>query len=330
MFALLADSDRRAAPPQLRLGIRGAHRGACSSRACSSPRAPDPRVEGAFSEHGVQLPEEEGLAGSSGIARFYVPGPTRPWSAATTIGNNPGGGRHAHTRSAPARLLAIAAHPDDIDFGAGGTIARLAAAGTEVTYCVITDGDAGGFDPSVPRSRSPASAAGNNRRRPRSWVRRRCSSWATATENSPSATVCAATSPGDPPGAAGRGDRPDAGAEPGPDVRQPPGPSGGRRMRCRRSTPTPATRSPTSRFCRTRGSRNGPSPDLDRRLLRTRLLSGHHRPARPEGGGAAGPRKPDGAHGHRGDAARVGGQMAQSQGLPEGTVCEGFKVLDTA
>ena len=56
---------------------------------------------------------------------------------------------------APARLLAIAAHPDDIDFGAGGTIARLAAAGTEVTYCVITDGDAGGFDPSVPRSEIP-------------------------------------------------------------------------------------------------------------------------------------------------------------------------------
>ena len=55
----------------------------------------------------------------------------------------------------PARLLAIAAHPDDIDFGLGGTVAQLAAAGTEVTYCVITDGDAGGFDPEVPRSDIP-------------------------------------------------------------------------------------------------------------------------------------------------------------------------------
>ncbi len=55
----------------------------------------------------------------------------------------------------PGRLLAIAAHPDDIDFGLGGTIAQLAAAGTQVTYCVITDGDAGGFDPDVPRSEIP-------------------------------------------------------------------------------------------------------------------------------------------------------------------------------
>jgi len=55
----------------------------------------------------------------------------------------------------PDRLLAIAAHPDDIDFGCGGTIATLAAAGTEVTYCLITNGDAGGFDPNVPRSEIP-------------------------------------------------------------------------------------------------------------------------------------------------------------------------------
>lgn len=49
------------------------------------------------------------------------------------------------------RALVIAAHPDDIDFGAAGTVATWAAAGTEVTYCVCTDGDAGGFDPDVPR-----------------------------------------------------------------------------------------------------------------------------------------------------------------------------------
>lgn len=55
----------------------------------------------------------------------------------------------------PGRMLAIAAHPDDIDFGLGGTVAQLTAAGTEVTYCVITDGDAGGFDPAVPRSEIP-------------------------------------------------------------------------------------------------------------------------------------------------------------------------------
>ncbi|MCC9146429.1 MULTISPECIES: PIG-L deacetylase family protein [unclassified Arthrobacter] len=49
--------------------------------------------------------------------------------------------------SAPARALAFAAHPDDIDFGAAGTLARWAREGTEITYCIMTSGDAGGFDP---------------------------------------------------------------------------------------------------------------------------------------------------------------------------------------
>ena len=49
------------------------------------------------------------------------------------------------------KALVVVAHPDDLDFGAGGSIARWTAEGTEVSYCVITDGDAGGFDPAVPR-----------------------------------------------------------------------------------------------------------------------------------------------------------------------------------
>jgi LmbE family N-acetylglucosaminyl deacetylase len=54
------------------------------------------------------------------------------------------------------RVLAVMAHPDDIDFGAGGTIKRLTDAGVQVSYCLVTDGDAGGFDPHVPRSQIPA------------------------------------------------------------------------------------------------------------------------------------------------------------------------------
>jgi LmbE family N-acetylglucosaminyl deacetylase len=50
------------------------------------------------------------------------------------------------------RILVVAAHPDDVDFGSAGTIAIWTDAGTEVSYCIVTDGDAGGFDPSVPRS----------------------------------------------------------------------------------------------------------------------------------------------------------------------------------
>ena len=50
------------------------------------------------------------------------------------------------------RVLAIAAHPDDLDFGAAGTIAGWTSAGIEVSYCIVTDGDAGGFDESFPRA----------------------------------------------------------------------------------------------------------------------------------------------------------------------------------
>lgn len=49
------------------------------------------------------------------------------------------------------RALVVTAHPDDVDFGAGGTIASWTAAGVAVSYCIVTDGDAGGFDPQVPR-----------------------------------------------------------------------------------------------------------------------------------------------------------------------------------
>ncbi|MFA7324294.1 MAG: PIG-L deacetylase family protein [Candidatus Nanopelagicales bacterium] len=53
------------------------------------------------------------------------------------------------------RALVVTAHPDDVDFGAGGSVAKLAASGVAVSYCVITSGDAGGFDPQVPRTEIP-------------------------------------------------------------------------------------------------------------------------------------------------------------------------------
>jgi LmbE family N-acetylglucosaminyl deacetylase len=49
------------------------------------------------------------------------------------------------------RALAVMAHPDDIDFSAAGTIATWTDAGVEVSYLIVTDGDAGGFDDDVPR-----------------------------------------------------------------------------------------------------------------------------------------------------------------------------------
>lgn len=52
----------------------------------------------------------------------------------------------------PGRALVVSAHPDDVDFGAAGTVARLRAAGTEVVYCIVTDGDAGEAPEGVARS----------------------------------------------------------------------------------------------------------------------------------------------------------------------------------
>jgi LmbE family N-acetylglucosaminyl deacetylase len=49
------------------------------------------------------------------------------------------------------RALVVVAHPDDVDFGAAGTVANLTDAGVEVVYCLVTDGQAGGFDHSIPR-----------------------------------------------------------------------------------------------------------------------------------------------------------------------------------
>ena len=54
------------------------------------------------------------------------------------------------------RVLAVVAHPDDIDFGAAGTVAKWTKAGIAVSYCIVTDGQAGGFEPDRDRSEMPA------------------------------------------------------------------------------------------------------------------------------------------------------------------------------
>ena len=46
-------------------------------------------------------------------------------------------------------VLAIGAHPEDIDIHAGGTVAQLIAAGKEVAYVLCTSGNRGTSDPSL-------------------------------------------------------------------------------------------------------------------------------------------------------------------------------------
>jgi LmbE family N-acetylglucosaminyl deacetylase len=46
-------------------------------------------------------------------------------------------------------VLVVMAHPDDAEFGCGGTIAKWAAAGKEINYVLCTSGDKGSSDPDV-------------------------------------------------------------------------------------------------------------------------------------------------------------------------------------
>jgi LmbE family N-acetylglucosaminyl deacetylase len=50
------------------------------------------------------------------------------------------------------RILVITAHPDDVDFGVAGSVATWTDAGIQVTYCLVTDGEAGGSDRSLSRT----------------------------------------------------------------------------------------------------------------------------------------------------------------------------------
>lgn len=47
------------------------------------------------------------------------------------------------------RVLVISAHPDDIEFGCAGTVARWVDEGAEVTYCIVTDGSTGTQDTEI-------------------------------------------------------------------------------------------------------------------------------------------------------------------------------------
>ncbi len=50
----------------------------------------------------------------------------------------------------PVRVLVVSAHPDDVDFGCGGTLAKWAKEGAEVFYTICTSGDKGTDDPTIP------------------------------------------------------------------------------------------------------------------------------------------------------------------------------------
>src|SRR2546428_12457917 len=82
------------------------------------------------------------IRGSGGGASGWGPGPPPRFQG--TLG----------AMSTPVqRVLVVTAHPDDSEFGAGGTVAKLVREGKEVTYLIVTDGSKGSSDRTMTRER---------------------------------------------------------------------------------------------------------------------------------------------------------------------------------
>jgi LmbE family N-acetylglucosaminyl deacetylase len=63
----------------------------------------------------------------------------------------------------PQRALAVAAHPDDVEFGCGGTFAKWAAAGCAIHHLICTDGAKGTWDADVDRDQLVATRQAEQR-----------------------------------------------------------------------------------------------------------------------------------------------------------------------
>jgi LmbE family N-acetylglucosaminyl deacetylase len=75
------------------------------------------------------------------------------------------------------RALVITAHPDDAEFIAGGTIAKLCDVGMEVTLCVATSGDKGTRDVSLRRQELAAIREAETRAAAKVLGVKRCIFW---------------------------------------------------------------------------------------------------------------------------------------------------------
>ncbi|MBI4883470.1 MAG: PIG-L family deacetylase [Actinobacteria bacterium] len=60
---------------------------------------------------------------------------------------NPASGLISRNLPTPSSALAIGAHPDDVEFGCGATLAKWAADGCVVHHLVLTDGSKGTWNP---------------------------------------------------------------------------------------------------------------------------------------------------------------------------------------
>ncbi len=70
-----------------------------------------------------------------------------PAARIVPVNDLPDRGRLSVDLATPTIVLAIGAHPDDIEFGCGGTLAKWAASGTTIHHLVLTDGAKGTWNP---------------------------------------------------------------------------------------------------------------------------------------------------------------------------------------
>lgn len=85
-------------------------------------------------------PPEVGRPGYDSSNRFVLP-----------VGELPAHDPITTDLAVPAVAMAVGAHPDDIDFGCGATLAKWAAAGCATHHVVLTDGSKGTWDPGIDR-----------------------------------------------------------------------------------------------------------------------------------------------------------------------------------
>ena len=71
------------------------------------------------------------------------------------------------------RVLAVGAHPDDVELGCGGTLLRHLARGDEITISVMTGGERGVYDARSRQQRTAVRGRPRRRHAHLGWLRRR-------------------------------------------------------------------------------------------------------------------------------------------------------------
>ncbi len=100
---------------------------------------------------------------SEGAEEGAAPNPAAP--SGLPVGDLAAEGPPTVDLPTPASALAVGAHPDDVEFGCGATLAKWATAGCRIHHLVLTDGSKGTWDPDADLARLVEERAAECRRR---------------------------------------------------------------------------------------------------------------------------------------------------------------------